>query len=89
MHTKINLCFWYLGPTSKTDPILKLENGIKGGDKLEDKHFDITPERQMRIIQAEIKHEAIYTYVAILSNSSVWREDILVIITGTSLQENN
>lgn len=66
------------------DPILKLEDGTKGGLKLEDDHYDINSECEMRIVQAQLSHEATYTYVAILSNGSIWRQDISVIITGES-----
>lgn len=88
LHTRINRCYWYLGSTSKTEPILKLEDGVKGGVKLEDEHYDITSECEMRILQAQFKHEATYTYVAVLSNSSISRKDISVIITGRSISDN-
>ncbi|XP_071843277.1 uncharacterized protein [Apostichopus japonicus] len=82
-HAEINRYYWYVGSTSETDPILKLVNGKMGGSKYNDGHYDITPNGDMTIKNAQLEHEAIYTFVAFFTNDSVWTRDISVIITNT------
>lgn len=79
---EIEQCYWYLGSTLETDPILKLEKGLKGGTKLRDVHYDITSNCEMIITDAQLEHEATYTFVAFFSDDSYWTKDISVIVTG-------
>ncbi|XP_071843265.1 uncharacterized protein [Apostichopus japonicus] len=75
--------YWYQGSISLTKPILKLENGVKGGEKYDDDHYDITSEGNMKIINARLDHEASYTYAVIFENGTVWRRSISVLIIVT------
>ncbi|XP_071843736.1 uncharacterized protein [Apostichopus japonicus] len=73
--------YWYKGSASHTQPILRLENGVKGGEKYDDDHYDITSEGNMKIINAKLEHEAIYTFAVIFENGTIWRRSISVLIT--------
>ncbi|PIK56637.1 hypothetical protein BSL78_06493 [Apostichopus japonicus] len=75
--------YWYQGSISLTKPILKLENGVKGGEKYDDDHYDITSEGNMKIINARLEQEASYTYAVIFENGTVWRRSISVLIIVT------
>ncbi|XP_071843235.1 uncharacterized protein [Apostichopus japonicus] len=83
---EINQYYWYMGSTSETDPILNLVNGKVGGSKYNDGHYDITPTGDMKIKNAQLEHEATYTFVAFFTNDSFWTRDISVIITNTPTQ---
>ncbi|PIK44446.1 hypothetical protein BSL78_18693, partial [Apostichopus japonicus] len=72
--------YWYQGSISLTQPILRLENGVKGGEKYDDDHYDITSEGNMKIINARLEQEASYTYAVIFENGTVWRRSISVLI---------
>lgn len=75
--------YWYQGSTLDSQPILRLENGNKGGTKYNDEHFDITTEGYMKIINAQIEHEAVYTFAVIFTNGSAWSQPISVTVTVT------
>ncbi|XP_071843271.1 uncharacterized protein [Apostichopus japonicus] len=75
--------YWYQGSISLTQPILRLENGVKGGEKYDDDHYDITSEGNMKIINARLEQEASYTYAVIFENGTVWRRSISVLIIVT------
>ncbi|XP_071843233.1 uncharacterized protein [Apostichopus japonicus] len=75
--------YWYKGSVSHTQPILRLENGVKGGEKYDDDHYDISSEGNMKIINAKLEHEGIYTFAVIFENDTIWRRSISVLITVT------
>ncbi|XP_071843278.1 uncharacterized protein [Apostichopus japonicus] len=75
--------YWYKGSVSHTQPILRLEKGVKGGEKYDDDHYDITSGGNMKIINAKLEHEAIYTFAVIFENGTTWRRSISVLITVT------
>ncbi|PIK47350.1 hypothetical protein BSL78_15799 [Apostichopus japonicus] len=80
-HAEIHRYYWYMGSTLETDPILKLVNGEMDGSKYNDGHYDITP-LVRDIKNAQLEHEATYTFVAFFTNDSDFTRDISVIITA-------
>lgn len=76
--------YWYKGSTSDSQPILLLKNGNKGGTKYNDGHYDITDEGYMKITNAQVEHEAVYTYAVIFLNRLTWTQTISVQVTGMS-----
>lgn len=77
--------YWYKGSTSSTQPILRLENGVKGGEKYDDDHYDITSDGNMKIINAMLEHEATYTFAVFFENGTTWSRSISVVISGENL----
>ncbi|PIK42939.1 hypothetical protein BSL78_20201 [Apostichopus japonicus] len=75
--------YWYKGSTSSTQPILRLENGVKGGEKYDDDHYDITSDGNMKIINAMLEHEATYTFAVFFENGTTWSRSISVVISVT------
>ncbi|XP_071843234.1 uncharacterized protein [Apostichopus japonicus] len=75
--------YWYKGSISRTQPILRLENGEKGGEKYDDDHYDITSDGNMKIINAMLEHEATYTFAVFFENGTVWSRSISVVISVT------
>ncbi|PIK35909.1 hypothetical protein BSL78_27260 [Apostichopus japonicus] len=75
--------YWYKGSISRTQPILRLENGVKGGEKYDDDHYDITSDGNMKIINAMLEHEATYTFAVFFENGTTWSRSISVVISVT------
>lgn len=81
--------YWYQGSTSGTKPILVLKDGEKNGTNYLDEHYDITSQGYMKIINAQMKHQGIYTFVVTAPNRTTVRKNISVEITDLKGENRN
>lgn len=75
--------YWFIGPTSSTDPILWLQNGKKGGTQYGNTHYDLTLRGEMVIKSANVDNAATYTIVAYFEDGTSEQANVTVLITST------
>ncbi|KAJ8035085.1 hypothetical protein HOLleu_22184 [Holothuria leucospilota] len=73
--------YWYKGVTSRSTPILRLENGQKGGSEEGSEHFGILSNGSMKINNAVIDQESYYTLIGYYDRENFDSATFLVNIT--------